>query len=216
MIAHLLVLLTQSTGITIPLGTYSLPEIAEKLSRPQLRISVAESIHERGALVGILDQSTEQARKLVCNALDLKAVSVGAGRILLSPDPVVLGREERWRRGLVAILNKWWTKQQEHISALAKLDSNELQYRENVLARSTNMGDKEEWSSLQLLLEGDSVVRATAFFADAAPAISVDLLTHRLMRDRITAQLPSDLETAVRLKMARFGQIRNPTMLQRV
>ena len=78
------------------------------------------------------------------------------------------------------------------------------------------MGDKEEWSSLQLLLEGDSVVRATAFFADAAPAISVDLLTHRLMRDRITAQLPSDLETAVRLKMARFGQIRNPTMLQRV
>jgi|GEM_PF-6754162 len=91
--------------VTIPLATYSVPEIAEALSTPERRIGVSSTIRNRGALIGFAGRPRVAVEKAICEGLDLQIARSAEGRWVLEPDPRVEASERRKRGELVEVFN---------------------------------------------------------------------------------------------------------------
>ena len=203
--------------ITVSLGTYSLPELAHQLSTPGNEITAAGSLKERGALVALHERSPKDSLDILCKALDLQVVQVSQGTFRLEPKESVESRNRLWRVAAVKQLTDRWSQHQAQNAEWAEMDRPTLEKLEEQMARKPKAGETDDWTTLQMFLQAGAPAKAaTLLMASASPDLRAEILTDGIQRDETSTSLPPDLVSQVRTRLAVYGPIGNPIMLQRV
>ncbi len=87
-------------------GTFTFPEIAEKLSVGIRTVKCASAIRNRAALIRLADHPWETATRLLSSSLDVRFTKQESEPNLwvMEPEPAIAERERSWRRLLISAL----------------------------------------------------------------------------------------------------------------
>jgi len=205
MIASLAVLVLQRSRISIPLGTYSYQEIAQRLSTPDCDVVVASSISNRGALISLRDRTQPRAIAAICQGLDLQPLTIRIGHVKLEPNSNVELRERRWRAGLAKILTGAWELRKAGFTELAQLDKAALEARIAKVLSGPKPLDSDTWTDLQIVRQAGPLATACVALINSSPSdLPVDFLSTRIQRDPTSESLsPAMTDQVQKAKMRR-------------
>lgn len=144
--------------ITVPLGWYSFPELAQQLSSSGRMVECAPDLKECVALVHLRERSWQSVCEVLRSGLQVRLREVKRGRWRMERDPEVVSQEQKWFELLLEKVRSEWQKEMDRYSARAEIPLRYMPELIQLKERFTQFGEvwrRENSERFPSLREGE-------------------------------------------------------------